>query len=110
MIAKPVSASQMPRLPVSWREFSELLRIRTSESMRPAHEQSVEAVTEGELDIRSNESGNQQNPRRYPTQQSEQPSRQIDRQISSPANSIDLPPIDLKSSRAQYPNGFEAFA
>ena len=113
MIANSVSASSMPRLPVSWREFSELLRIRTSEAMRPSHERTVESVKEGRLDIRSDGSSNQQDQHRHATNQTEQPTRPIAQSsngATTPVSPGNAPPVIPKSSRAEYPNGFEAFA
>ena len=65
MNANSVSATSMPRLPVSWREFSELLQLRTNESMRPAKATAVVAPEAVRLDIRSGQSSNQQDQHRF---------------------------------------------
>jgi hypothetical protein len=81
--------------------------------MRPSHERTVESVKEGRLDIRSDGSSNQQDQHRQATTQTEQPNQPIS-QNNNGANNLgrpgNAPPVVSKSSRAEYPNGFEAFA
>ncbi len=110
MIASSVSASSMPRLPVSWREFTELLQLRVNESSRPSKASSVETAKKAGLDIRFNESSNQQDQHRFSTKQNESPACKTGAPNGATFNPCDSPPVRADSGSSEYPEGIDLLA
>ncbi len=110
MIASSVTAASMPRLPVSWREFSELLQLRTKESMRPSKTTAVLATEAGRLDIRSDQSSNQQDQHGFAAKEQNNSANTSTNQYRSTFNPCDSPPVKHTDNSSEYPKGFEAFA
>jgi hypothetical protein len=58
MSLNSAAASAMPRLPVTWKEFSELLRANQAASKLPPEDRPVERITATNMDVVSYESEN----------------------------------------------------
>ena len=107
MQAKPVHSVPTTRLPVTWREFSELNRNQTSKSIRSYANRTVTSVGNTQLDLRQHGSGDSQDQRRFADSQLEHPVLKLPLSCFNPCES---PHAQSQAVTGEYPNGFEAWA
>jgi len=107
MQAKPGRSVPATRLPVTGREFSELLRNQTSKSIRPFANRSVKSIGNTQMDLRPGGSGDPEGQRRFANSQLEHPVSTLQHSCYNPCDS---PHTQFQSIAGEYPNGFEAWA
>jgi len=107
MQAKPVRNVPTIRLPLSWREFSELNRNQMSKSIRPFANRTVTSIGNTQMDLRPDGSGDPQGQRRFANSQLEHPVNTLPHSCYNPCES---PHAQSQVVAGEYPNGFEAWA
>jgi len=107
MQAKTVRSVPVSRLPLSWREFSELQRNPSSKSIRSSANRNVKSISYAQLDLRPDGSGGQSPGRRFTDSQLEHPVLVMPHSCYNPCDS---PPIETATGKGEYPDGFEVWA
>jgi len=105
MIASSSVPPTLTRLPVSWREFSELLQQRTKESSQSPSDPTVQPVVGSRLDIRS-DSSSTLNDQRFFSKSQFRPAPDRGKEVGYPADN----PCDSPHEDAEYPDGIDVWA
>ena len=107
MSAKTAHLEPIRRLPVSFREFAELLRFRPNHSGRLLEKRIVLSIGSAQLDLQHKGPNNPQSGLRFTKSQFEQLVEALPHSCYNPCNS---PPEDSQFGDGVYPNGFEVWA
>ncbi len=107
MSAKTAHLEPIRTLPVSFREFTELLRFRPNHSGRLLEKRMVLSIGSAQLDLQHKGPNNPRSGLRFTNSQFKQPVRASPHSCDNPCDS---PPEDSKFGDGEYPNGFEIWA
>ena len=107
MSAKTAHLEPIRRLPVSFREFAELLRFRPNHPGRLLEKRMVLSIGSAQLDLQHKGSKNPQSGLRFTNSQLKQPVEALPHSLYNPCDS---PPEDSQFGDGGYPTGFEVWA